>query len=100
LSGDARTFDYQVGGVGYVPFAIGHYIKNTGNMRLRFIEVFKSSYYADVSLSRWMALTPPELVQGRLRLHDDNGRSAQRPCARRASMSVSPGKPANPVPLR
>ena len=67
-SGDARTFDYQAGDVGYVPFAMGHYIENTGNTPLRFLEMFKSSYYADVSLNRWMALTPPELVQGTLKL--------------------------------
>jgi oxalate decarboxylase len=30
---------------------------------MRFLEVFKSSYYADVSLDQWMALTPPELVE-------------------------------------
>ena len=67
-SGDARTFDYQAGDVGYVPFAMGHYIENTGDTPLRFLEVFKSSYYADVSLNQWMALTPPELVQGHLNL--------------------------------
>jgi hypothetical protein len=27
----------------------------------RFLEIFKSRYYADVSLNQWMALTPPEL---------------------------------------
>jgi oxalate decarboxylase len=67
-SGDARTFDYQAGDVGFVPFAMGHYIENTGDTPLRFLEMFKSSYYADVSLNRWMALTPPELVQGTLKL--------------------------------
>jgi oxalate decarboxylase len=67
-SGDARTFDYRAGDVGYVPFAMGHYIENTGDEPLRFLEVFKSSYYADVSLNQWMALTPPELVQGHLNL--------------------------------
>jgi oxalate decarboxylase len=66
--GDARTFDYQAGDVGYVPFAMGHYIENTGNTRLRFLEMFKSSYYADVSLDQWMALTPPALVQAHLNL--------------------------------
>jgi len=45
-----------------------YYIENTGNTPLRFLEMFKSSYYADVSLNRWMALTPPELVQGTLKL--------------------------------
>ena len=48
-SGDARTFDYQAGDVGFVPFAMGHYIENTGEMPLRFLEMFKSSYYADVA---------------------------------------------------
>jgi len=67
-SGQARTFDYQAGDVGYVPFAMGHYIENTGTTTLRFLEMFKSSYYADLSLNQWMALTPPELLQAHLKL--------------------------------
>jgi len=67
--GTARTFDYQAGDVGYVPFAMGHYIENTGDSMLRFLEMFKSDHYADVSLNQWMALTPPELVQARLHLN-------------------------------
>ena len=67
-SGQARTFDFRAGDVGYVPFAMGHYIENTGTTPLRFLEIFKSSYYADVSLNQWMALTPPELVQAHLNL--------------------------------
>jgi oxalate decarboxylase len=67
-SGDARTFDFMAGDVGYVPFAMGHYVENTGDTPLRFLEIFKSSYYADISLNQWMALTPPELVQGHLKL--------------------------------
>ncbi|MBD0319253.1 MAG: oxalate decarboxylase family bicupin [Gemmatimonadetes bacterium] len=64
----ARTFDYQAGDVGYVPFALGHYVENTGTEVLRFLEMFRSSYFADVSLSQWMALTPPELVGPHLNL--------------------------------
>jgi oxalate decarboxylase len=30
--------------------------------------MFKSSYYADVSLNQWLALTPPELVKVHLEL--------------------------------
>jgi oxalate decarboxylase len=67
-AGQARTFDFMAGDVGYVPFATGHYIENTGNTPLRFLEMFKSSYYADVSLNQWMALTPPELVEAHLNL--------------------------------
>jgi len=67
-SGQARTFDFQAGDVGYVPFAMGHYIENTGTTTMSFLEVFRSSYYADVSLDQWMALTPPELVEAHLQL--------------------------------
>jgi hypothetical protein len=35
---------------------------------MRFLEIFKSSYFADVSLDQWMALTPPELVEAHLKL--------------------------------
>jgi oxalate decarboxylase len=67
-SGQARTFDFAAGDVGYVPFAMGHYIENTGSTKLRFLELFKSSYYADVSLDQWMALTPPKLLEAHLHL--------------------------------
>jgi oxalate decarboxylase len=67
-SGQARTFDYHAGDVGYVPFAMGHYIENRGTTPLRFLEMFRSSYYADLSLDQWIALTPPELVTAHLRL--------------------------------
>ena len=67
-SGQARTFDFQAGDVGYVPFAMGHYIENIGTTAVRFLEIFKNSYYADVSLNQWLALTPPELVQAHLKL--------------------------------
>jgi oxalate decarboxylase len=67
--GNARTFDYQAGDVGYVPFAMGHYVENTGKTPLRFLEMFKSPRFQDVSLNQWMALTPPELVQAHLNLN-------------------------------
>jgi oxalate decarboxylase len=40
----------------------GHYVKNVGDTELQYLEVFRSSYYADVSLSDWMAHSPPEMV--------------------------------------
>ncbi|HEY3885869.1 MAG TPA: oxalate decarboxylase family bicupin [Vicinamibacterales bacterium] len=66
----ARTFDYQAGDVGYVPFAMGHYIENTGDGLLVFLEVFRSDHFADVSLQQWMALTPRPLVKAHLSLED------------------------------
>ncbi|MBT0723287.1 cupin domain-containing protein [Rosenbergiella sp. S61] len=69
-SGQARTFDYRAGDVGYVPFAMGHYVENTGDTPLRFLELFKSDYYADISLNQWLASTPVELVKEHLHLDD------------------------------
>ncbi|MGG4443708.1 oxalate decarboxylase family bicupin [Brevibacillus fortis] len=65
-NGNARTFDYQAGDVGYVPFATGHYIQNTGTETVWFLEMFKSDRFVDVSLNQWMALTPHELVASNL----------------------------------
>jgi len=45
---------------------MGHYIENTGDEPLRFLEMFRSDRFADVSLNQWMALTPPELVRAHL----------------------------------
>jgi oxalate decarboxylase len=68
--GKARTFDFTAGDVGYVPFAVGHYVENTGETTLRFLELFRSDRFADVSLNQWLALTPPQLVQDHLHLSD------------------------------
>jgi oxalate decarboxylase len=64
----ARTFDFQAGDVGYVPMSMSHFIENTGDEPLRFLELFKAPRFVDVSLAQWMALTPHELVQAHLRI--------------------------------
>lgn len=64
--GRARTFDYAAGDVGYVPFAMGHYVQNTGDGVLRFLEIFRSDRFADLSLRQWLGLVPPELVREHL----------------------------------
>ena len=45
-----------------------HYIENTGDTDLIFLEMFKSSSYQDLSLSEWLAHTPPELVMAHLNI--------------------------------
>ena len=65
-SGRARTFDYGAGDVGYVPLAMGHYVQNTGDRPLRFLELFRSDRFADVSLNQWLARTPAGLVSAHL----------------------------------
>jgi oxalate decarboxylase len=64
----ARTMDFQVGDVGYVEKTLLHYIENTGDTDLIFLEMFKSSFYQDVSLSEWLSHTPPELVMAHLNI--------------------------------
>ncbi|KAJ3542026.1 hypothetical protein NM688_g6014 [Phlebia brevispora] len=86
---NARTFDYQVrgrvdsvrsaayafaaykpGDIAYIPSPYGHYVENIGNTTLHFLEVYKTDQYSDVSLSQWLALTPPELVKAHLGISD------------------------------
>jgi oxalate decarboxylase len=67
---NARTFDFSAGDVGAVPAAFGHYIENTSaDQQLRFLEVFRSAHFQDLSLNQWLALTPPELVRVHLNLN-------------------------------
>ncbi|KAL1949387.1 hypothetical protein VTO73DRAFT_8268 [Trametes versicolor] len=70
-SSNARTFDYQAGDVAYIPASYGHYVENTGNTTLRFLEVLKTDVFQDISLNQWLALTPPELVKAHLQLSDE-----------------------------
>jgi oxalate decarboxylase len=64
----ARTMDFQSGDVGYVEKSLLHYIENTGDTDLIFLEMFKSSFYQDLSLSEWLTHTPAELVMAHLNI--------------------------------
>jgi oxalate decarboxylase len=65
---DARTMDFQEGDVGYVLQSNPHYIENTGDTDLVFLEMFKSDHYEDISLAEWMAHTPHLLVDQHLQV--------------------------------
>ncbi|MFC4013637.1 oxalate decarboxylase family bicupin [Nonomuraea purpurea] len=60
-SGLARTFDFQAGDVGYVPFAYGHYVENLGKEPLVFLEMFRNPRFEDISATQWMANLPPQV---------------------------------------
>jgi len=62
----ARTMDFQEGDVGYVQKSLLHYIENTGDTDLVFLEMFKADRFQDFSFSEWLAHTPPELVMAHL----------------------------------
>jgi oxalate decarboxylase len=69
-NGDAGTFDYQAGDVGYVPRPMGHYVVNRGTTTLRFLGAFRSDRVVEASLSKWLALTPHELVRAHLHIEE------------------------------
>ncbi|KAH7248581.1 RmlC-like cupin domain-containing protein [Fusarium redolens] len=59
----ARTFDFSAGDTAAFPDNSGHYIENTSEDEdLIWIEVYKSDRVADISLTQWLALTPPDVV--------------------------------------
>jgi oxalate decarboxylase len=64
----AMTVDFRAGDIGYVQKSLGHYVQNTGNTDLVFLELFKSDHYAEVSLSDWLTHTPPKLVMEHLNI--------------------------------
>jgi oxalate decarboxylase len=64
--GRARTMDFQAGDVGYVLKTLPHHVQNTGDTDLKFLEMFKTNTYQDLSLSEWLTHTPPELVLAHL----------------------------------
>jgi oxalate decarboxylase len=68
---NAVTMDFNAGDIGYVKRNLGHYIKNTGDTDLQVLEVFRASEFQDVSLTDWMARTPPALVAQHLNVSQE-----------------------------
>jgi oxalate decarboxylase len=69
--GHARTMDFQEGDVGYIDKSVPHYIENTGDRDLTFIEVFPTPFYEDISLAEWLAHTPSRLVDQHIQVGED-----------------------------
>ena len=64
--GHARTMDFFQGDVGYIEQSMPHYIENTGNTDLVFLEVFPTADYQDISLAEWLAHIPTRLANQHL----------------------------------
>ena len=63
--------DFNTNDVGFVPAVAGHYIENTGNTDLVFLEMFKAGEYMNFSLNNWLRRLPPEMVTSHLNLDAD-----------------------------
>ncbi|KAI4908179.1 hypothetical protein J4E90_008803 [Alternaria incomplexa] len=66
----SRTFDFTAGDVGYVPVPNAHYLENTGNETLVYLEVLQSSQYSDISVNQWLGITPRQIVKDHLNVGD------------------------------
>lgn len=64
----AITADFRPGDIGYVKKALGHYVENTGSTDLVFVEVFRAERFEEISLSDWLAHSPPQMVAETLNL--------------------------------
>ncbi|KZZ95457.1 Bicupin, oxalate decarboxylase/oxidase [Moelleriella libera RCEF 2490] len=66
---NARTFDFRAGDTAVFPDNSGHYIENTSKTEdLIWIEIYKSDRVADIPLTQWLALTPPDVVSQALKV--------------------------------
>jgi oxalate decarboxylase len=56
----ARTMDFSANDVGFVSTMAGHYIQNTGDEDLVFLELFVASEFQDISLNKWLRALPEQ----------------------------------------
>jgi oxalate decarboxylase family bicupin protein len=67
---NARTFDYTIGDVAYIPHAMSHYIENTGTDDVTVLEVLADKKFTDISVGQWLGLTPAQVVKDTLNVDD------------------------------
>jgi oxalate decarboxylase len=60
--GRARTDEFGLQDVGYVPQGYGHYIENTGSEDLEVLIVLNNGAYESISITAWMAQNTPQLL--------------------------------------
>jgi oxalate decarboxylase len=67
----AMTANFHPGDIGYVKKALGHYVENTGDTDLVYMEVFKADRFEEVGLSNWLAHSPSDMVAETLNIDPD-----------------------------
>jgi oxalate decarboxylase len=66
----ARTADFNPNDVGYVPKTLPHYIENTGDTDLIYLEIFKTDRFRDFSLNDWMTHLPTQTIMETLNIDE------------------------------
>jgi oxalate decarboxylase len=64
----AMTANFHAGDIGYVKKGLGHYLENTGNTDLVYMEVFRADRFEEVLLFDWLAHSPIDMVAETLNL--------------------------------
>jgi oxalate decarboxylase len=64
----AITTDFHAGDIGLIKKAFGHYLENTGNTDLVYMEVFRAARFEEVLLSDWLVHSPIDMVAETLNL--------------------------------
>lgn len=68
----ARTMDFNANDVGFVSNMAGHYIENTGDEDLVFLEMFVAPEFQQISLNRWLRALPQQALVAHTNLSDDD----------------------------
>ncbi len=77
--GKNNTVIFHPSDVGYIPQSIAHYVENIGKDTLRFLEVFATPEYSDVSLQSWAANVPHELLAAHLNIDIETAKKLASP---------------------
>jgi oxalate decarboxylase len=64
----AISADFHAGDIGLIKKAYGHYLVNTGDTDLVYMEVFRANRFEQVLLSDWLARSPIDMVAETLNL--------------------------------
>jgi oxalate decarboxylase len=60
--GRAKTEEFTRGQVCFIPQGFGHYVEQTGPVPTKFIILFNSPVFEEISISRWLAGNPASLI--------------------------------------
>jgi oxalate decarboxylase len=68
----ARTMDFNANDVGFVPNMAGHYVQNTGDEDLIFLELFVAPEFQQISLNEWLRALPQQAAMAHTNLKKED----------------------------
>jgi oxalate decarboxylase len=68
----ARTMDFRANDVGFVATMAGHYVQNTGDEDLVFLEMFGAPEFQEISLNKWLRALPQQAALAHTKLKKED----------------------------